>query len=94
MAETNLTHADALTVMQKRRVNEKLSDFRADGAPVVLPFPSTDQREQFLFDRSHSRIDPRKVKIHSREWEAAVLAWLDLRGAPHHNPDGEEIPIP
>ena len=94
MAEINMTQADALTAMQKRRVNGKLSDFRADGAPVVLPFPSTDQREQFLFDRSHSRIDPRKVKIHSWEWEVAVFAWLDLRGAPHHNPDGEEILIP
>lgn len=94
MAKTNLTQADALTAMQKRRVNEKLGDFRVGRSPVVLPFPSTDQREQFLFDWSHSRIDPRKVKIHSWEWEVAVLAWLDLRGAPHHNPDGEEIPIP
>ena len=66
------------------------------GSPPSCPFPSTDRREQFLFDRSRSRsrIDPRKVKIHSWEWEVAVLASLDLRGALHHNPDGEEIAVP
>ncbi|MDE0460596.1 MAG: hypothetical protein OXI15_25195 [Chromatiales bacterium] len=94
MVETNLTQADALTAMEKLRVNEKLSDFPADGAPVVMPFQSAARRDQFLVDRNHGRIDLRKVKIQNWEREAAVLAWLDVGGAPHRNPDGEEIPVP
>ena len=39
--------ADVLTAMEKHRINEKLSDFPADGAPVVLLFQSADRREQF-----------------------------------------------
>lgn len=94
MSETNLTQADALIAMEKHRVNEKLSDFPADGGSVVLPFQSADRREQFLLDLSRARIDLRKVKIQNWGREVVVFVWLDLGGAPHRNPDGEEIPVP
>ena len=96
MAETNLTQAeaDALIGMEKHRVNEELSDFPADGESVVLPLQSADRREQFLLDLSRGRIDLRKVKMQNRARQVVVLVRLDLGGAPHRNPDGEEVPVP
>ena len=96
MAEMNLTQAeaDALIAMEKHRVNQELSDFPADGQSVVLPLQSADRREQFLVDLSRGRIDLRKVKMQNRGRQVVVLVRLDLGGAPHRNPDGEEIPVP
>ena len=96
MAETNLTQAEAeaLIAMEKHRVNEGSSDFPADGESVTLPLQSADRREQFLLDLSRGRIDLRKVKMQNRGRQVVVLVRLDLGGAPHRNPDGEEIPVP
>ena len=94
MAETNLPQADALIAMEKYRVNEKLSDFPADGESVVLPFQSADRREQFLLDLSHGPIELRKVKIQNLGREVVVFVWLDLGSVPRRNPDREEIPVP
>lgn len=96
MAKDNLTQAeaDALIAMEKHRVNEQLSDFPAGGEAIVLPLQSADQREQFLLDLSRGRIDLRKVKMQNRGRQVVVLVRLDLGGAPHRNPDDEEIPVP
>ena len=96
MAETNLTQAEAeaLIAMEKHRVNEESSDFPKDGESVTLPLQSADRREQFLLDLSRGRIDLRKVKMQNRGRQVVVLVRLDLGGAPHRNPDGEEIPVP
>ena len=96
MAETSLTQAeaDALIAMDKHRVTEDVSDFPADGQSVVLPLQSADGREQFLLDLSRGRIDLRKIKMQNRARQVVVLVRLDLGGAPHRNPDGQEIPIP
>lgn len=96
MAEINLTQveADALIGMEKHRVNEDRSDFPMGGQSVVLPLQSVDRREQFLLDLSRGRIDLAKVKMQSRGRQVVVLVRLDLGGAPHRNPDDEEIPAP
>ena len=96
MAETNLTQAEAeaLIAMEKHRVSEASSDFPKDGESVTLPLQSADRREQFLLDLSRGRIDLRKVKMQNRGRQVVVLVRLDLGGAPHRNPDGEEIPVP
>ena len=96
MAETNLTQdeADALLTMEKHRVNEDICDFPSDGESVILSLQSPDRREQFLLDLSRGRIDLRKVKMQTRARQIVVLVRLDLGGAPHRNPDGEEIPVP
>ncbi len=96
MAKTDLTQAeaDALITMEKHRVNEELSSFPVNGEAIVLPLQSVDQREQFLLDLSRGRIDLRKVKMQSRGRQVVVLLRLDLGGAPHRNPDDEEIPAP
>lgn len=96
MAEINLTQAeaDALIVMEKHRVNEDRGDFPMGGQSLVLPLQSPDKREQFLLDLSRGRIDLLKVKMQNRGRQVVVLVRLDLGGAPHRNPDDEEIAAP
>ena len=64
------------------------------GQSLVLPLQSADKREQFLLDLSRGRIDLLKVKMQNRGRQVVVLVRLDLGGAPHRNPDDEEIPAP
>lgn len=96
MADMNLTQAeaDALIAMEKHRINEDHSDFPMGGQSLVLPLQSADKREQFLLDLSRGRIDLLKVKMQNRGRQVVVLVRLDMGGAPHRNPDGEEIPVP
>jgi len=96
MAEINLTQAeaDALLAMEKHRVNDDRTDFPAGGESVVLPLQSPDRREQFLLDLGRGRIDLLKVKMQNRGRQVVVLARLDLGGAPHRNPDDEEVAAP
>jgi hypothetical protein len=93
MAEINLTQAEAeaLIAMEKHRVNEEHSDFPMGGQSVVLPLQSVDRREQFLLDLSRGHIDLAKVKMQNRGRQVVVLVRLDLGGAPHRNPDDEDI---
>src|SRR5256885_11572225 len=96
MADMNLTQAeaDALIAMEKHRVNEDRSDFPKGGQSLSLPLQSSDKREQFLLDLSRGRINLLKVKIQNRARQVVVLVRLDMGGAPHRNPDDEEIPVP
>lgn len=96
MAEIKLTQAeaDALIAMEKRRASDERVDFPMGGQSVVLPLHSADRREQFLLDLSRGRIDLLKVKMQNRGRQVVVLVRLDLGGAPHRNPDGEEISVP
>ncbi len=96
MADMNLTQAeaDALIAMEKHRINEDRRDFPMGGQSLVLPLQSSDKREQFLLDLSRGRIDLLKVKMQSRGRQVVVLVRLDLGGAPHRNPDDEEILAP
>lgn len=96
MAEINLTQAeaDALIAMEKHRASEDWFDFPMGGQSVVLPLQSLDRREQFLLDLSRGGIDLLKVKMQNWGRQVVVLVRLDLGGAPHRNPDDEEIPVP
>ena len=96
MANINLTQAeaDALIAMEKHRVTDERTDFPMGGESIVLPLQSADRREQFLLDLSRGRINLQKVKMQTRGRQVIVLVRLDLGGAPHRNPDGEEIPVP
>ena len=96
MADPNITQAeaDALIAMEKHRINEDRRDFPMGGQSLVLPLQSSDKREQFLLDLSRGRIDLLKVKMQNRGRQVVVLVRLDLDGAPHRNPDNEEIPAP
>lgn len=47
-----------------------------------------------MLDLSRGRIDLRKIKMQNRARQVVVLVRLDLAGAPHRNPDDEEVPAP
>lgn len=96
MADINLTQAeaDALIALEKHRVNDDRSDFPTAGERLELPLQSADRREQFLLDLSRGRIDLTKVKMQNRGRQVVVLIRLDVGGAPHRNPDDEEVPAP
>lgn len=96
MADINLTQAeaDALIAMEKHRVNDDRTLFSMGGENVTLPLQSPDRREQFLLDLSRGRIDLLKVKMQNRGRQVVVLVRLDLGGAPHRNPDGQELRAP
>lgn len=96
MADLDLTQAeaDALIEMEKHRVNDDQTNFPMGGESVAIPLQSVDRREQFLLDLSRASINLSKVKMQTRGRQVVVLVRLDLGGAPHRNPDGEEIPVP
>ena len=96
MADINLTQAeaDALIAMEKHRVTEERTDFPMGGESKVLQLQSADKRERFLLDLNRGRINLQKVTMQTRGRQVIVLVRLDLAGAPHRNPDGEDIPAP
>lgn len=96
MAEIVLTQteADALIAMEKHRADDKRYDFPMGGESVSIQLLSADRRENFMLDLSRGRIDFLKVKMQNRGRQVVVLVRLDLGGAPHRNPDDEEIPTP
>jgi len=96
MADTNLTQAeaDALIAMAKRRVNAEEWDYPHLGGAVSIPLVSQDRREAFLLDLRRGRIDLAKCTYQNRGRAVVVLVRIDLGGAPHRNPDGQEIASP
>lgn len=96
MADISLTQseADALIAMEKHRADEDHYDFPWKGESLILSLQSTDKREQFLLDVSRSRIDLLKGKFQNRGRQVIILIRLDFGGAPHRNPDGEEVDCP
>lgn len=96
MADVNLTQAEAdtLIAVEKHRVSDDRSSFPTAGEKMEIPLQSADRREQFVLDLSRGRIDLAKVKMQNRGRQVVVLVRLDLAGAPHRNPDDEDIPAP
>src|SRR5262245_26066363 len=96
MADLNLTQAeaDALIALPKHRLDEQIWDYPDLGGGISVPLASADRREQFSLDLRRGRIDLRKGTYQNRARQVVVLVRLDFGGAPHRNPDGEEINSP
>lgn len=96
MADVNLTQAeaDALLAMQKRRSDDTEWSYPDLGGYITIPLVSIDRREPFLLDLRRGRIDLSKGTYQNRGRQVVILARLDFGGAPHRNPDGEEIGSP
>jgi hypothetical protein len=69
-------------------------DYPDFGGAISIPLVSADRREQFLLDVRRGRIDLTKGTYQNRGRQVVVLVRLDFGGAPHRNPDGEEVPPP
>jgi hypothetical protein len=96
MADINLTQeeADKLIAMEKRSADTEERLFPAPGESIAIPLTSLDKRESFMLDVTRARIRITKANYQNRARATIVLMRLDLDGAPHRNPDGEEIPCP
>ncbi len=96
MADIELTQAEAdlLISLEKVRENNDAVDYPGLGGNVCVTLVSVDKKERFLLDVSRGRIDLLKGKYQERGRNVIVLVRLDFGGAPHRNPDGEEITGP
>ncbi len=96
MADIGLTQveADELIAMEKRPADEKDQLFPIPGERLTIPLSSLDRRESFFLDVSRAQIKLTKATYQNRARAVIVLMRLDLDGAPHRNPDGEEVPCP
>ncbi|MDP3960870.1 MAG: hypothetical protein Q8Q26_12575 [Pseudorhodobacter sp.] len=86
--------ADALFAIEKHRVDENRWRLPDTGGGIVVPLVSADEAEAFHLDISRGRINLAKGKIQKRARTTVVLARIDFGGAPHRNPDDEEIACP
>ncbi len=93
---SNLTQdeADALMEIEKHRANEGTYAYPSLGGHVSIPLVSADRRESFRLDLRKARLDLSKGTYQNRGRQVVILARLDFGGAPHRNPDGEEIGSP
>ena len=96
MADIDITQseADALIQIEKRFVEDKDWTFPAAGQRIALELTSVDRRENFMLDVTRAQIKLTKATYQNRARQTIILLRLDLDGAPHRNPDGEEIPMP
>ncbi len=96
MADINLTQedADALLAMEKHRADDTAYEYPSLGGAIRVPLLSPDKREAFFLDVTRSEIKLTKGTYQNRARGVAILARLDFGGAPHRNPDDEEIPCP
>jgi hypothetical protein len=80
--------------MAKHRVGNAEWDYPHLGGGISVPLGSADRREHFVVDLRRGRIDPAKGTYQNRGRQVVVLVRLAFGGAPHRNPDGEEIGSP
>ena len=96
MAQDDLTQAeaDALIGLEKRRVDDTAWNYPGLGGGVSIPLVSVDGREKFLLDLRRGRVDLAKGSYQNRARRVVPLVRLCFGGAPHDNPDGQEIGSP
>ena len=93
MSTTSLTQAeaDALLAIEKHRADADARDYPGLGGRITAPLVSADGREQFLLDLYRGKANLLKGTYQTRGRQVVILARLDFEGAPHRNPDGEEV---
>jgi len=96
MVDVDLTQdeADAMIALPKRRANDNVAYYPDQGGSLIIPLTSTDKKENFLLDIKRSRIDLQKATYQNRARQTVILVRLDLGGAPHRNPDGDDVACP
>lgn len=88
------TEADYLLGLKKKRRNEDNQDWPNPGMKICVGLVSLDEKEEFSLDVSRSFVKLTKLTLQNRARTTVILVRLDIDGAPHRNPDDEEIPCP
>ncbi|HUO29224.1 MAG TPA: hypothetical protein VMU80_08410 [Bryobacteraceae bacterium] len=96
MAEIDITQAeaDALIAVEKHCLADQRLRFPLAGDRLSIELFSPDKRENFMLDITRSRIKLTKASYQNRTRQAIILMRLDLDGAPHRNPDDQEVACP
>ena len=96
MADIILTQADAdaLLAMEKLKADDTAYPYPSTGGALRIPLQSADRRESFTLDITRNQIRLSKGTYQNRARGVAILARVDFGGAPHRNPDDQEIPCP
>jgi hypothetical protein len=96
MSSIDLTQieADALLAMKKNCIIKELYRYPDMGGSLRIPLANEDRRVEFMLDIYRGRIELTKGTLQNRRRQVIILARLDYGGAPHGNPDGEEMPCP
>lgn len=82
--------ANKLIEMPKYYQNEQRRYTYPSLGEIIIPLLSVDEKEEFLLDVWKGTIGL-KSKHQMRGRKVVILVRLDLHGAPHRNPDGEEV---
>ncbi len=94
------TEADALIDIKKNYDESSISTDNSRlalpdlGGKLIVPLICVNKREKFSLDITRSRIDLLKETKQLRGRQVVVLVRLDIGGAPHRNPDDEEVSSP
>lgn len=96
MADYNLSQNEANLLLQieKYKMDDTAYDFPGLGGSIAVPIISHDKKHNFYLDISRSYINLSKGKYQKRARQVIVLARIDFGGAPHRNPDDQEIACP
>jgi hypothetical protein len=86
--------ADFFFGMEKIPEEEKEYQFPISGQKLIIPFTSSDKRENVLFDIYRGSISIFKITYQNRVRKAFILRRLDLNGPMHVNPEVETVPLP
>ncbi len=94
VASLSQIEADKLLGLPKHRTGDQEWVYPDHRRRIAVPLVSADLRERFVLDLSSGRINLAKGTYQTRARSTVILARLDFGGAPHRNPDGEEIAVP
>ena len=86
--------ADELLAMEKRCLKDDEILWPSLGAKASVQLVSANGREEFQLDVATSSIKLSKLMLQHRARTTAMLARLEIDGAPHRNPDDIEVPCP
>lgn len=94
MPDDALSQSDAEILLRMEKVPASRDTFQFPdlGGRIEVPLMSRDERERFSLDINRKRI-ALTTGYQTRARQVVVLARLDF-GAPHRNPDGEEVGVP
>jgi hypothetical protein len=93
MIDIPQAEADALLAMKKVEQHPKQHRYPNPGGKLQIDLIEENGKELFKLDISRGRVDLSKSTYQTRGRQTIILARLDW-GAPHRNPDGEEVGVP
>ena len=97
MNSVNISQSEAerLISLEKHAIkpsNDNPINLPERGGAISLKLESADKKEEFSFDIRRGSIDLGKFTNQTRTRRSIILVRLDIGGAPHRNPDDQEIP--